>query len=417
MNARSILFGAASVAALLWSGQSLAQTTGETPPPSSRQSLPPQDDETVDVDEVVVTGTPASGRSRLETTSPVDVISDEALQRQGSTELAQGLSALAPSISFARPSITDGTDTVRPATLRGLGPDQTLVLLNSTRRHTSALVNVNGSVGRGSAAVDLNAIPSAAIERVSQAHGGGKKAKIIHVIPTVGGCGSTTVACNVAASLAKHGKTALVDLDLIRGGVAGYFDARPRYTIADVMDSAEKVDKILIDNALTIHPNSGVAVLARPDLPEDTLRVSAPGVARLLGLLGRHFDYVVIDSLMSIDPIYSATIASADVNLMVMQLNVPSAKNAERFIGALRRMGIDANKIKLVVNRYVKKGSDIEPDEVERALGLKIGWLVPNDFKNAIAAINFGEPVVLRAPKSEISTSLLGLAASLNGRN
>jgi iron complex outermembrane receptor protein len=167
MNARSILFGAASLAALLSSGQSLAQTApADTPPPSSRESLPPQDDEAVDVDEVVVTGTRASGRSRLETTSPVDVISDEALQRQGSTELAQGLSALAPSISFARPSITDGTDTVRPATLRGLAPDQTLVLLNSTRRHTSALVNVNGSVGRGSAAVDLNAIPSAAIERV-----------------------------------------------------------------------------------------------------------------------------------------------------------------------------------------------------------------------------------------------------------
>lgn len=258
---------------------------------------------------------------------------------------------------------------------------------------------------------------SAAIERVSQTHGGGKKAKIIHVIPTVGGCGSTTVACNVAASLAKHGKTALVDLDLICGGVAGYFDARPRYTIADVMDSAEKVDKTLLDNALSVHASSGVAVLARPDLPEDTLRVTAPGVARLFGLLGRLFEYVVIDSMMSIDPIYAATISSADVNLMVMQLNVPSAKNAERFIGAMRRMGIDSAKIKLVVNRYVKKGSDIEPDEVERALGLKIGWLVPNDFKNAIAAINFGEPVVLRAPRSEISTSLLGLAASLNGRN
>jgi MinD-like ATPase involved in chromosome partitioning or flagellar assembly len=64
----------------------------------------------------------------------------------------------------------------------------------------------------------------------------------------------------------------------------------------------------------------------------------------------------------------------------------------------------------------VKKGCDIEPDEVERSLGLKISWMVPNDFKNAIAAINFGEPVVLRAPRSEISTSLTGLATALNGR-
>jgi pilus assembly protein CpaE len=69
-----------------------------------------------------------------------------------------------------------------------------------------------------------------------------------------------------------------------------------------------------------------------------------------------------------------------------------------------------------VVNRFVKKGWDIEPQEVERALGLQISWMVPNDFKNAIAAINYGEPVVLRAPRSEMSVSLEGLAATLSGR-
>jgi len=120
---------------------------------------------------------------------------------------------------------------------------------------------------------------------------------------------------------------------------------------------------------------------------------------------------------MSIDPIYSAVIAAAEINLLVMQLNVPSAKNAERFVGALRRMGVEASKIRIVVNRYVKKGADIELDEVERALGLKISWTVPNDFKNAIGAINFGEPVVLRSPRADISTSLLDLASSLRTRN
>jgi len=79
-------------------------------------------------------------------------------------------------------------------------------------------------------------------------------------------------------------------------------------------------------------------------------------------------------------------------------------------------MGIDSDKIRIVVNRFVKKGWDIERQEVERALGLKISWLVPNDFKNAIAAINYGEPVVLRAPKSEMSTSLEGLAKLLSTR-
>lgn len=257
----------------------------------------------------------------------------------------------------------------------------------------------------------------AAIERAASVNGMGKKAKVIHVVPTIGGCGSTTVACNIAASLATHAKTCLLDLDLIRGGVAGAFDTRPRYTIADVMDSAEKLDKQLLDNALAMHKASGLAILARPELPEDTQRVTQSGLNRLIGVLGRVFDYVVLDSLMSIDPVYSTAIQAADVNLIVMQLNVPSAKNAERFVGCLRRLGIESSKIRLVVNRFEKKkGWDIEPDEVERALGIKISWMVPNDFKNAISAINFGEPVVLRAPKAEISTSLCGLAGMLNGK-
>jgi len=257
---------------------------------------------------------------------------------------------------------------------------------------------------------------AAAIERVAGMNGMGKRAKTIHVIPTMGGCGSTTIACNVAASLARAGKTALLDLDLVRGGVASYFDLRPRYTIADVMDQTATLDMQLLDNALARHPKSGLAILGRPELPEDTQRVTQAGFGRLMGMLGRMFDFAVIDSMMSIDPVYSAAIAAADVNVIVMQLNVPSAKNAERFVGALRRMGIESGKMKIVVNRYVKKGWDIDPEEVERALGLKISWMVPNDFKTAIEAINFGEPVVIRAPRAEISTSLNGLAQMLNAR-
>ena len=114
----------------------------------------------------MVTGTRVAARTRLESLAPVDVLTSEALESQGTTELAEALATAAPSLNFPRPSITDGTDHIRPATLRGLAPDQTLVLVNSKRRHQSALVNVNGSVGRGSAAVDLNAIPLAAIETV-----------------------------------------------------------------------------------------------------------------------------------------------------------------------------------------------------------------------------------------------------------
>jgi pilus assembly protein CpaE len=119
---------------------------------------------------------------------------------------------------------------------------------------------------------------------------------------------------------------------------------------------------------------------------------------------------------MSTDPVYQAALAAAELNVLVMQLNVPSAKNTERFLGTMRRMGIDPDKIKIVINRHVKKGSDITAEEVEKALGLRISWTIPNDFKNAIGAINYGEPVVLRSPRADMSESLNGLTQMLNGR-
>jgi iron complex outermembrane receptor protein len=115
---------------------------------------------------VVVTGTRVANRTVLDTASPVDIISADTLKTTGSTELNQALSVALPSLNFPRPSLTDGTDTIRPATLRGMAPDQSLVLVNSKRRHSSSLVNLNGSIGRGSAAVDLNTVPSAIVKSI-----------------------------------------------------------------------------------------------------------------------------------------------------------------------------------------------------------------------------------------------------------
>jgi iron complex outermembrane receptor protein len=115
---------------------------------------------------VVVTGTRALNRRSLDSESPVDVISARELLSTGSGELATVLARLLPSMNFPRPSGADASDAVRPAQLRGLSPDETLVLVNGKRRHTSAVINVNGTIGRGSAPADLNAIPLAAIDHV-----------------------------------------------------------------------------------------------------------------------------------------------------------------------------------------------------------------------------------------------------------
>ena len=138
-------------------------------PAFAQQDSAPQDsavEEATGADAIIVTGTRRTDRTVADSTVPVDVISGDALLNSGQTETNKLLNQLVPSFNFPQPSLTDGTDSLRPATLRGLAPDQVLVLINGKRRHQSALVNLNGSVGRGSTAVDLNTIPPLAIERI-----------------------------------------------------------------------------------------------------------------------------------------------------------------------------------------------------------------------------------------------------------
>jgi iron complex outermembrane recepter protein len=120
----------------------------------------------VALDALVAVGTRRVDRTVTESPVPVDVLPAAIIQNTGLIETSQILQRLVPSVNFPRTSIADGTDHLRPVTLRGLAPDEVLVLVNGKRRHSTALVHVNGTVGRGAASVDLNAIPSNAIDRI-----------------------------------------------------------------------------------------------------------------------------------------------------------------------------------------------------------------------------------------------------------
>lgn len=116
--------------------------------------------------EVAVVGSRSKPRSNIESLVPVDVISAKEIRSFPQTDVTQILNYIAPSFSSNRQTVADGTDHIDPASLRGLGPDQVLVLVNGKRRHTTALVNINGTFGRGSVGTDMNSIPVAAIDRI-----------------------------------------------------------------------------------------------------------------------------------------------------------------------------------------------------------------------------------------------------------
>ncbi len=120
-----------------------------------------------DLDNIVVIGSRNATRTKLETPVPVDVIPVASIINEiGQVDVNQILNFIAPSFQSARQTISDGSDHQDPAQLRGLGPDQVLVLINGKRRHQGALVNVNGTVNRGTVGTDMNAIPASAIDRI-----------------------------------------------------------------------------------------------------------------------------------------------------------------------------------------------------------------------------------------------------------
>ncbi len=156
---------------------------------------------------------------------PVDILTAQQITSAGASETNQIIQALAPSFNFPRPTITDGTDSVRPATLRGLGPDQVLVLINGKRRHNGALVHVNGSIGRGSTGVDLNAIPASAIQRIeilrdgaAAQYGSDAIAGVINIV-LKSGVNPTTFAAKVGTTTHDDGE--LFDVSASRGWKIG----------------------------------------------------------------------------------------------------------------------------------------------------------------------------------------------------
>ncbi|MFP3833376.1 TonB-dependent receptor plug domain-containing protein [Chryseobacterium sp. SIMBA_028] len=132
-----------------------------------KDSIKTNKDKVNNVEEVVVLGSRAGARSKIDSPVPVDVFNlKEASVILPQSNIGQILNAIAPSFTSTVQTNSDGTDHLDPAQLRGLGPDQVLVLVNGKRRHTSALVNVNGTPGRGTVGTDLNAIPSFALNRI-----------------------------------------------------------------------------------------------------------------------------------------------------------------------------------------------------------------------------------------------------------
>jgi pilus assembly protein CpaE len=240
--------------------------------------------------------------------------------------------------------------------------------------------------------------------------------RVIALLAPSGGSGSSTLAANVATVLAKEHQTSLLmDLKLQSGDLAALLDLKPTHTVADLCQDISRVDRVLFERTLVRHA-SGVQLLAAPLSLADTGYVNAEGVCQALALGRASFPYVVVDLDNSFRGEQTAVLRQADVVLLVLRLDFASLRNAKRMIDHLKELGIESDRVRLVVNRHGQP-KEVPAAKAEEALGLKIAHYVPEDAKSVNRSNNNGVPVVLEAPSSRVSRSLTKLAISVNGQH
>jgi pilus assembly protein CpaE len=239
--------------------------------------------------------------------------------------------------------------------------------------------------------------------------------RVIALLAPSGGSGSSTLAANLAALLARQYKSAaLMDMKLETGDLAALLDLKPTYTLADLCQNVLRMDRTLFERSLTRH-GSGVHLLAPPGHFDDVARITPEGVQQALVLARSLFPFVLVDLDHSFRPEQVEVLRRTDVVLLVLRLDFASLRNTHRALEYLERLGISRERIRLVVNRYGQP-KEIPASKAEEALGMKVFHYVPNDPKAVNRANNNGVPVVLEAPRANVSRSLTKLAAGVNGR-
>src|SRR5262245_12127852 len=205
--------------------------------------------------------------------------------------------------------------------------------------------------------------------------------RIITVFSNKGGVGSTTVTTNLSVFLAlqKQLTTCLVDLVLQFGSVTSFLNLEPTYTILDLVRNIKKIDPLVLDGSLVKHA-SGVRVLAEPFNAEDARRIKPSDIEEILNTVIQSFKVVVIDSPKEFDETSFVALDKAHLILFVTEMDVPSLKSAHRAFELFDRMQIYPNKIRLVLNRYVKNKL-MSLESVEKTLGMKVFWTLPNDYR------------------------------------
>jgi pilus assembly protein CpaE len=237
-----------------------------------------------------------------------------------------------------------------------------------------------------------------------------KKGRMVSVFSSKGGCGTSFIATNLAASTAS--KTVLVDLNLQAGDLPLFLGLDAKYSIADMVEKRQRLDDELINSLVTPH-SANLSLLAAPREADSADEIEPQHIFEVLQKLREHFDYVVLDPQHTFDSITLAALDQSDEIILVLTLDIPAIRSTQRALEIFDRLGYPRKKVRIVVNRWSKQ-IDLELKQVEKFLGEPVIGFVPSDYQTAVGSINLGTPLVQAEPTSRIALEIRRIAEQIS---
>jgi pilus assembly protein CpaE len=242
----------------------------------------------------------------------------------------------------------------------------------------------------------------------------GTRGKVITLVGAKGGTGVTSLALHLALELSHDGKRKclLVDQHPALGDASLYLGtARHQYSFYELASNADHLDEELLRGFL-LHHNSGLHLLDSPETVDAIHGVSPSAVEHTLAFLADTYQFVVVDCPPGLTEGTRACISQSDQVAIVMTAELPSVRNAVRYMEHLAKLGYSSSSIHIVLNRHSKKGP-LSDDRIEKALGREISLRVPNSYNEVIRAINTGAPIS-SGNKSDFGSSIQKWAQQLS---
>ncbi len=236
-----------------------------------------------------------------------------------------------------------------------------------------------------------------------------KKGRMVAVFSSKGGCGTSFIATNLAAS--TNAQTVLVDLNLQAGDLPLFLGVNPKYSFADMAENRSRLDAALIKSFVTPY-SSNLSLLAAPKEADSADEIEPEHVFEVLQRLRESYEYVVLDPQHTFDSITLAALDQSDEIVLVLTLDIPAIRSTQRALEIFDRLGYPRKKIRILVNRWSKQ-IDLDLRQVEKFLGEPVIGFVPSDYQTAVTSINLGQPLVQSDPNCKIAQEIRRVAKTI----